>query len=140
MKTEHSAEYMIEVVRNLAEKARNVTEQAEELTRQLRSARGTRDRLPPPAPGPLAPRHYVGDEGPTPELLEAVRALVTDRPMTHQDLLQATGARADRVKGVLMRIQREDGGRLVNLGNEAKALWFIPDEETLKRLRKLPLK
>lgn len=120
-----------QIIQNLADKANNVAKEAEELMRQIRIARGTRDLTPVPAPT------YVGDEGPTGELLEAVRRLVTERPQMHQDLLQATGARADRIKGVLMRIQREDDSRLVNLGTETRALWFIPDGETLKRLRRI---
>src|SRR5574341_2696364 len=97
-------------------------------------ARGTRDIPMSYKPTPL---NYVGDEGPTGELMEAVRRLITERPQSHQDLLLATGARADRIKGGLMRIQREDESRLVNLGTETRALWFIPDVATLNRLRRI---
>lgn len=166
---------MMDVVRNLAEKARRVTTEAEELIRQMKLARGTRDSagagtrdnagvagasnarplvvrgkpaqilpqpkpVPPPAPVPAMIRSpsdaYVGDDGPTAELMAKVRDLISERPLLLQDLIYATGARPNRLKGVLMRLQREEGATLVNLGTETRALWFMPDEETLKRIRK----
>jgi hypothetical protein len=107
--------------RDLVEKARHLRLQVEALEKQVRLAKGTRE--------------IVGDDGPTAELMETVKKLITERPMTFQDLLRETGARDNRIKGVLMRLQRE-GAKVVNLGTNSKALWFLPDEKVLVRLRR----
>lgn len=122
---------------DLVEEARQLRLQAEELERKVRMARGTaRMRKPTnvivkPARG----EHYVGDEGPTEQLMAAVRALLTERPHTFQEILEATGARDNRIKGVIMRLQR-DGVRVVDLAptGTGKARWFIPSDEIMRRI------
>ena len=68
---------------DLVEQVRQLRLQAEEFEKSVRLARGTERDLKPgrivahPARGP----HYVGDEGPTEELMVAVQALLTEHPM-----------------------------------------------------------
>ena len=96
---------------------------AEELSRRLRHVKATRELSTP-----------IGDDTTTAVISSAVERLLRERPMLFRDLLEATGARDNRIKGVIMRLQRE-GVDVVNLGNEQRALWFIPNQELLKRLR-----
>lgn len=55
--------------------------------------------------------------------------------MRFVEILEATGARDNRIKGVIMRLQRE-GIRVVDVAPEGtgKALWFIPSDAVLERL------
>lgn len=111
---------------DLVEQARQLRLQAEELERKVKLARGTRDLKPKDT-------NHVGDETSTAELVDAITRLLRVKPMTFQELLEATGARDNRIKGVLMRMQRV-GMRLVNLGTEQKALWFLPSDEVFVRI------
>jgi hypothetical protein len=67
--------------------------------------------------------------------MAVVRAMLEERPMMFQEILEACGARDNRVKGVIMRLQRE-GVRVVDVApsGTGKALWFIPSEAVLERL------
>ena len=122
---------------DLVERARQLRLQAEQLEKDVRLARGTKRDLKPgnvivkPSHGP----HWVGDEGPTEQLMAAVMQLCTERPMRFVDLLETTGARDNRIKGVIMRLQRE-GVRILDVAPEGtgKALWFIPSDEVLTRI------
>lgn len=128
--------------------AQQLLDQAKKLELPTRLPRGTRQDVASHAAEALkhaegATKHtrpdgsyHVGDEGPTPELLEAVTRLITEHPRTFQELRDLTGARDNRIKGVLMRMQR-DGVTLANLGTEAKAIWFCPSPEALKRLERV---
>lgn len=82
-----------------------------------------------PARGP----YWCGDEGPTDELMTAVWRMLLDRPYRFREIVEATGAGENRIKGVIMRLQRE-GKRVVNIGEPTKALWFAPSDEVLKRI------
>jgi hypothetical protein len=120
---------------DLVEQARQLRMQAEALERMAKMAKGTKE-LPKtgnvvvkPARGP----YWCGDEGPTDELMTQVWRMLLDRPYTFQQILDATGARDNRVKGVIMRLQRE-GKRVVNIGDPNRALWFAPSDEVLKRI------
>lgn len=79
-----------------------------------------------------------GDEGSTEELMSVIKQLLQGRALTFQELLE-TGARPNRIKSVIMRLQRE-GVRVVNLGSRYRALWFIPTETTVQYLRKNAVK
>lgn len=126
--------------RDLVEEARQIRLQAEALEKKVNLAKGTRRDLKPgnvlvmPTRGP----YYVGDDGPTEELLQVVRAALTDKPMRFQELLEATGARDNRIKGVIMRLQRE-GTNVVDIAppGSGKAIWFIPSDELLVRLMRV---
>lgn len=66
----------------------------------------------------------VGDSGPTVDLMSVVEGLLRARPMTLRELERATGARRNRLSGVLWRLRRD--GRVVNKGNGQTALWGAP--------------
>lgn len=130
---------------DLVEQARLLRLQAEELERKVRMARGTaRMRKPTPRAVPqviVKPArgpHWVGDEGPTSELMQAIYRLLIDRPYTFQDILEATGARDNRVKGAITALQRE-GVRVVDIAPEGtrKALWFVPSDEVMARITRV---
>lgn len=91
--------------------------------RALRLARGTGDHQVAArhAHGP----HFVGDNGSTDELRDAVAALVAEEPRTFQELIAATGARGNRISGVLVKLQLSGAG-VVNIGTAQRALWSIP--------------
>lgn len=122
---------------DLVEEARQLRLQAEALEKKVQLARGTRD-LPRVA---VAPKHgpfWVGDNGPTDELMTVVERLLRTRPLLLTEILEATGARDNRVKGVLMRMQRY-GVRLIDVAPEGtgKALWFIPSDAVYERLMRV---
>lgn len=125
--------------RDLVEEARQLRLQAEELEKKVQLARGTQRvkrqtmgaAMVKPAKGP----HWVGDEGTTEELMDTVAKMLRERPWRFVELLEATGARDNRIKGVIMRLQRE-GVRVVDVAPEGtgKALWFIPSDAVMARL------
>lgn len=120
---------------DLVEQARQLRMQLEALEKQV--ARGTHREVRT-GPAIVAPKHgpyYVGDEGPTEQLMSVIKDMLTEHPMRFQQILEATGARENRIKGVIMRLQR-DGVRVVDVASEGagKALWFIPSDEVLKRI------
>jgi hypothetical protein len=124
---------------DLVEQARQLRLQAEQLEKAARVARGTErikratqsNVIVKPARGP----YYVGDESSTGNLMAVVQRMLTERPWRFSEMLEATGARDNRIKGVIMRLQRE-GVRVVDVAPEGtgKALWFIPSDEVLTRL------
>lgn len=126
---------------DLVEQARQLRLQAEELEKSARArfARGTKLSVAPdagrivakPAPSP----HWTGDEGPTEALMTSIQMLLIERPRRFVELLEATGARDNRIKGVIMRLQRE-GVNVVDIAppGTGKALWFIPSIEAVARL------
>lgn len=128
---------------DLVEQARQLRIQAEALEKTARHARGTaRIRRPTaahnvivkPAFGP----YYVGDEGPTEDLMAAITKMLQDRPCRFPEILEATGARDNRIKGVINRLQRE-GVRIVDVAPEGTrgALWFIPSDEVMSRIMRV---
>lgn len=80
----------------------------------------------------------IGDDTDVPTLQRHVETLISDRPMTFPELLAATKARRGRVSGAIVALQR-DGQRILNLGTDRRALWFIPQEPEviLKRVKRL---
>jgi hypothetical protein len=79
----------------------------------------------------------IGDGTPTPVLIEEVRRLLRERPMTSRELADATGARYPRVEGALTSVRRGPD-RIVNLSDEMESVgrgagrpagkWFILSE------------
>jgi hypothetical protein len=131
---------IVEQARQLRMQLEQQKTQVEKLEKDVRMARGTaRMKRPTSTPNvivkPARPPHWVGDDGPTGELLLVVHRLLLERPLTFQDLLEQTGARDNRIKGVIMRLQRE-GVQVVDVAPEGtgKALWFIPSEAVMARL------
>ena len=128
---------------DLVEQARQLRIQAEALEKTARHARGTaRVRRPTPVHNvivkPAFGPYYVGDEGPTEQLMAAITAMLQDRPCRFPEILEATGARDNRIKGVINRLQRE-GVRIVDVAPEGTrgALWFIPSAEVMPRLMRV---
>lgn len=124
---------------DLVEQARQLRLQAEALEKKVLQARGTQRDVKPVnvIVKPAHSRYWVGDEGPTEGLMAVVRAMLEERPMMFQEILEACGARDNRVKGVIMRLQRE-GVRVVDVAPEGsgKALWFIPSDAVLERIQR----
>lgn len=72
----------------------------------------------------------AGDEIATSELYALVERLLREQPMYTHEIVAATGARQNRINGVLVRLQRDRRG-VVNLGSRVKARWFaIPPTRT----------
>jgi hypothetical protein len=126
---------LVEAFRQQRLAAEKLAADARDLEKKARLARGTERNIAPPKAvvAPKRGRYFVGDNGPTEELMLTVSAMLQERPWTFRDILEQTGARDNRIKGVIMRLQRE-GVKVVNLGEENKALWFIPDQRVLRRL------
>lgn len=66
----------------------------------------------------------VGDDSQPHELQAAIERLLRDRPMTFQQLIEATGARRARVSGCIVQLQRT-GAKIVNLGTPTRAIWSL---------------
>lgn len=115
----------------IAERARALAGQAEQLEAAMRRVRGTREIRPARRVDTIDPAAS------TPLLYAHVERLLRRSPLTFRDLMAALGAgtNENRVKGVLVRLQR-DGRGVVNLGDGARAVWFIPDAAARARLRK----
>lgn len=67
----------------------------------------------------------IGNDTPTSELNAEVRRLISDAPMTMQELVEATGALTSRVSGCIVDIQRRNPDRILNLGNPRRARWLL---------------
>lgn len=124
----------------LAERARVLSHETEQLAQallleqQLRTAKGTRRDLAGKAHAAVAaalPKPSVADS----PLYEQIRQMVTAKPYTLRDLIAETKAEENKVKVVLLRMQRDEIG-LTNLGSQYRALWFIPDAKLLERLKR----
>lgn len=127
---------------DLVEQARQLRLQAEALEKKVERelARGTRQNVKPPSNlivKPARGRWWTGDDGTTEELMGVIQAMISERPRRFVELLEETGARDNRIKGVLMRLQRE-GVNVVDVAPQGsmKALWFIPSPEVLARLKR----
>jgi hypothetical protein len=123
---------------DLVEQARQLRLQAEELERSARHARGTqRNVAPKPVPvvKPARSVYWTGDEGTTEQLMAVIQQMLAERPRLFREIVEATEAGENRIKGVIMRLQRE-GVRVVDVAPEGtgKALWFIPSSAVLERL------
>lgn len=94
---------------DIAERTRQLEAEFRRLEAQVAKARGTRRDLDS-----------------TPALLEHVAQMLTGKPLAFRDIMAALpkGTNENRVKGVLVRLQR-DGHNLQNVGDGARALWFI---------------
>lgn len=128
------------IVVDLVEQARQLRLDAEALEKKVQLARGTQRVTRAPQNIIVKPHgpHWVGDEGPTEQLMIVVKDMLEERPLRFQEILDATGARDNRIKGVIMRLQRE-GVRVVDVSppHSGKALWFIPSDDVLKRLERV---
>jgi hypothetical protein len=129
-------------VSDLAQRAEALAAMARDLAEQVRLAKGTRP-MPVVAPVAGTTRRARPDEGryglkgkdlaaampatePTERLYERVASALESKPMPFRELMSALGPdiNENRVKGILVRLQR-DGRGVVNLGNGARAIWWI---------------
>lgn len=102
---------------------------------KTRMARGTREMKPmqrkkTPANGvPVAAVHtqsfHIGDETDSATLNETVKRCIAERPRTRQEIIELTGARANRINGALIALQVQ-GLPVKNLGNRYRAVWYLP--------------
>ena len=69
----------------------------------------------------------IGDEGPTPELIELIARLIAVRPLAFSELIHHTGARGNRISGAIVKLQLhpKHGRKVVNRGTAARALWYL---------------
>jgi hypothetical protein len=124
--TKSSTDEAMQALRNeMAKVQETLDESRAALEKMMRFARGTQDNLSKITKAKTDPRNWVGDNGPTGELLMVIRRMLTTREYTFKELLAETGARDNRIKGVIMRLQR-NGVNVVNNGTETRALWHIP--------------
>ena len=63
------------------------------------------------------------------ELYAKIEALLRDRPHTLRELLEATGARRNRVSGGITHLKTRYGTALKNLGTARRAQWFIQEDK-----------
>lgn len=69
----------------------------------------------------------LGDETSTQELADQVAYIISTRPMSLAELTAATQARANRISGILWRLNRRENKQpAVNVGTQRRAKWFIP--------------
>lgn len=107
------------IMRKLAHVEETLEEQGKRLVASGRTARGTRD-LPPTG------EYWVGDNTDTMMLVGAVvRAIKADK-RTLQELVVLTGARRNRISGVLYRLQFDGNVTVKNVGTSSRALWWSP--------------
>lgn len=69
----------------------------------------------------------LGDKTSTTDLNQAVMRLISERPMTTEELAQVTGARYARVGGSIVSIQQnpEFKERILDLGSGHGGVWFL---------------
>lgn len=75
----------------------------------------------------------IGDKTSTPELGRMVQLLISERPMTRQQLVDVTGANVKRIDGVLVEIRRGPlGQRVANLTPSTHATTYFLFPEGMK--------
>lgn len=77
-------------------------------------------------------------EPPTDELYSQIEELLRKKPHTFQELIELTGARGNRVSGVIHKLKLRDGIHLMNLGERRFALWFIRPDLTERQPNRAP--
>jgi hypothetical protein len=118
----HTIEQLAATVVQLADHTRHLAEQTAKLEADLKLARGTREIVTKPS------TEYSSrepDDVSTSALYERVLKMITGRPMTYRAILDETQAQENRIRGIMVRLQR-DGHGVVNLGNGRRAIYFVP--------------
>lgn len=112
---------------------------------RLRKVGGTRDLAADTQPATRARSRTatiapaIVNEAPaesTPDLYQAIERYITEEPRTFRAIKAQFPVTDNRIKSVLIRLQR-DGRGVANLGNSARAIWFIPSPEAIDRIAKL---
>lgn len=73
--------------------------------------------------------YWIGDNTDATQVYATVISVVSERPRTRAEIVELTGVSPNRINSALVKAQR-DGIPLKNLGNQAKAVWYVP---TMKR-------
>lgn len=131
--------------KDLIEEVRQARLQVEELEKKVQLARGTQrvkrqtaktvPGLPQLIVKPTRSPYWTGDDGSTRELMQMIETMLKVHPWLLRDIIAATEAGENRVKGAMVRLQREGHGVYdVAPPGTGKALWFLPDPQVLERL------
>lgn len=100
-----------------------LAEQVKELAEHLQLARGTHREIK------IDPNVL-----PVADVYQAVRALIAERPMSHQDVVAAIpGVNENRIKNILYQMKQREPD-VVNFGSSARALYFRPNQRVVERL------
>lgn len=129
--------------KDLIEEARQLRIHAEELEKKVKLARGTErikrqtaktNVIVKPSRSP----YWTGNEGTTRALMDVIEKMLMERPWLYRDIVEATEAGENRIKGAITALQRE-GRRVVDVAPEGagKALWFIPSDAVLQRIMRV---
>jgi hypothetical protein len=118
-KPDRSIEELSASISAWAKKADEVARQAAELEQIVVRARGTRDFAKP-----------IGDDAPASVLQAEVERLLAIKPRTHQELVTLTGARTNRISGIVFRLY--ETGAVRNTGLPHRALWTYVKTATNK--------
>jgi hypothetical protein len=78
--------------------------------------------------------YRIGDQTSTSDLSRAVRRLISERPMTTRELVDATGARLSRVSGVMVALLRDKEHQILNMGHKRVARWFLVSDKAQVKL------
>lgn len=129
---------------SLAQRGLELAIDAEKLESQIRLARGTREIEPMTLAEaesiPVAVNDKPSDqvradgESSTRDVINQVRTMLEARPCTFRELKEACQVSDNRLKGVIVQLQRAEIG-LLNLGSPARASWYVPSASTRKALR-----
>jgi 23S rRNA G2445 N2-methylase RlmL len=122
----------------IAERSRQLAKEAEELQQRIaleqnvRLARGTKRNVMQVTPPNGVP--VKADVSTTP-LYQQMLDMLSKRPYTLRELIAATKGEENKVKVALMRMQRDEIG-LENMGNQFRALWYIPSQSFRERMKR----
>lgn len=124
-----TTDQLVAEIRRLATAARRAAAAATSAADDL--ARGTGDVTEQARAAGRAnrqePAEAVGDDAPPEVLFRQVERLLRERPHTEEELVEATGARRNRVRGALVHFNRF-GPEVRNIGKNRRAQWWIPRE------------
>ena len=109
-------------VMTLGELAKAIDEPESRTANAIRNLRKNLGNIGTPAMARWTWR--VGDDSTPEELRSSILALLSDQPLTTAELVNATGARAARVSGELVNIQRS-GAHVLNLNTGKRHRWFV---------------
>jgi hypothetical protein len=136
---------LVEQVRQFRLQTEELEKQAKDLEKKVQLARGTqriKRETAKTTPGrphlivkPSRSPYWTGNEGTTRDLMDVIERMLVERPWFYRDIVEATEAGENRIKGAITALQRE-GRRVVDVAPEGtgRALWFIPSEEVMTRI------
>lgn len=97
---------------------------AEQITEQLQTIRDNLEQIARKLARGSKSLYFVGDNGPTGELKKVIARALKVKGWTLQELSDITGARRNRISGVIVKLQK-DGEKVVNDGDGYRAIWRI---------------